>query len=43
MKCKKCRREMKRIKLDQHRYIYRCACGYEVGKAENKEGKKDNA
>ena len=47
MKCPKCRRDMRRIKVDEHQYVYQCPnCRKRVGSQqtpENKEEEKDQS
>lgn len=41
MKCPRCRREMKRLKLENHRYVYQCPnCHLRIGTPEGPENKE---
>ena len=44
MKCKKCHRIVDRVKLDEHRYIYKCRhCGATYGSVNANDKASDQA
>ena len=44
MKCKKCHRTVDRVKVDEHRYIYKCRhCGAVYGSVSSNDKASDQA
>lgn len=42
MKCKNCKHDMERVKVNDNEYIYKCSnCGKELGNPVEKEVKED--